>query len=193
MRVGPDGARYLALAQDQPVPRPFHLRWVLPFFCEADPRKWWFAWFAGWVTSAVGMFAWRIVEGDGWQYASAATVVLLALPGILGPSVVIPVGVDLPSTGLTLCAVALCATGQPHLIACSVILLCWTAGIKETAPVFAALWAWSPWPLVALVAVWASPSSASPTTRSRRRSSTIAASGATPGSWWRRGDWVSLR
>lgn len=152
LRIGPDGARYLALAQDTAVPRPFHLRWVLPFFCGTDARKWWIAWFAGWVLTAAGMFAWRI-QSDPWQYAAAATVVLLALPGILGPSVVIPVGVDLPSTGVTLCAVALCATGQPHLIACGVVVVCWAAGMKETSPVFGALWAWSPWLLIGLVPV----------------------------------------
>ena len=152
LRVGPDGARYLAVAQDQPVPRPFHLRWVLPHFCGTNPRRWWIACIAGWLTTAVGMFAWRI-QSDPWQFAAAATVVLLALPGILGPSVVIPVGVDLPSTGITLLAVALSATGQPHMVAAGVVLICWAAGVKESAPVWAALWAWSPWLLIGLIPV----------------------------------------
>ena len=152
LRVGPDGARYLAVAQDQPVPRPFHLRWVLPHFCGTTPRRWWIACIAGWLTTAVGMFAWRI-QSDPWQFAAAATVVLLALPGILGPSVVIPVGVDLPSTGITLLAVALSATGQPHMVAAGVVLICWAAGVKESAPVWAALWAWSPWLLIGLIPV----------------------------------------
>lgn len=153
LRVGPDGARYLALAQDQPVPRPFHLRWVLPFFCSTDPRKWWFVWFASWPIASAGMFAWRMVEGDGWQHAAAATAALLALPGILGPSVVKPVGVDLPATALSLVAAAMAATGQPHMILAAVLLMCWVAGIKETSPIFAALWARCPWLLLALIPV----------------------------------------
>lgn len=153
IKVGPDGDRYWAMAEGKPVSRPFHLRWVLPFFCGIDGRKWWFVWGISWPIAAAGMFAWRMVEGDAWQYAAAATAVLLALPGIDGPVIVKPIGIDNPATALTLVAVALAATGQPHMIIAAVLLMSWTAGIKETSPVFAALWAWCPWLLLALIPV----------------------------------------
>jgi hypothetical protein len=152
-RIGPDAARYLAAAQDVPVPRPFHLRWLLPWACGTNLRHWWIVWAISWPIAAGAMFAWRLVEGDAWQFALAATACLLALPGILGPSVVIPVGVDLPATAVSLVATALAATGQPHMIAAAVVLVAWGSGIRETVPVWSALWAWSPWLLIGLVPV----------------------------------------
>jgi hypothetical protein len=153
MNVGPDAARYLLAGDGQPVSRPFHLRWVLPTFCGTNLRAWWITYLASWPLAAAAMFAWRLVEGDAWQYALAATAVLLALPGILGPKVVIPIGVDLPATALALVATALASTGEAHLIVAAVIVVGWAAGIKETSPVFAALWAWCPWLLLGLLPV----------------------------------------
>ena len=90
---------------------------------------------------------------DGWQVALAASALLLALPGILGPSVVNPVGVDLPATALTLVGCALWSLGHTGAQIATVVVVMWAAAIKETAPVFAALWLWSPLPLIALVVV----------------------------------------
>jgi hypothetical protein len=147
--IGPDAQRYLYLAQGAPVPRPFHLRRLLPWLCGTQGLRWSITYIAAWPIAAAGMFAWR-APLDGWQIALAATALLLALPGILGPVAVIPVGVDLPATALALVGVALISDGHPARIAAGVAVLAIAAGIKETAPVWAALWAWSPWPLIAL-------------------------------------------
>jgi hypothetical protein len=151
MRPGPDGLRYLAAASGTPVPRPFHLRWALPYFCGSSPRSWWWVWLLSWPTLAVATLAW-VAPDHGWQVGLAATGLLLGLPGILGPKAVIPVGVDLPATALTMIGVALCGTGNPWQTIAGVLAVTMAATIRETAPVWAALWLWSPWPLIALIA-----------------------------------------
>lgn len=151
VRLGPDARRYLAAASGTPVPRPFHLRWLLPYCCGSSLRAWWWVWASSWPIAGAAMFAW-IAPQHGWQIALAAVALLLALPGILGPSVVIPVGVDLPATAVTLVGVALIAVDDPWRITAGVLVLVGAATIRETAPVWAALWLWSPWPLLALIA-----------------------------------------
>lgn len=143
--IGPDAARYLHVARGGAVPHPFHLRRLLPAVCGTDMHRWWLVWGLSWPVLAASMFAWQ--SAHGWQIAAAAAVLLLALPGILGPSAVIPVGVDLPATALALAGVAV----MPHSLPVGIVLVALAAGCKETAPVFAALWAWSLWPLLALV------------------------------------------
>jgi hypothetical protein len=150
---GPDAARYIAAAQGTPVPRPFHLRWLLPYVCETSRIRWWTVWLASWPLLAISMLGWRITAGDDWRAATAATAVLLALPGILGPTAVIPVGVDLPATALGVLSVWLVTLGHPAQIAAGVMIAMFAATIKESAPVWAALWAWCPWLLLALVPV----------------------------------------
>lgn len=151
--IGPDAARYLFLSDGVAVPRPFLLRWLLPALCGRSERAWWRVWLASWPVLALSMVGWRMVEGDGWQYAVAATVLLLGLPGILGPAVVIPVGVDLPASALTMVAVLAMSTGHPLGVAVGMAVVACAACVKESAPVFAALWFWSLWPLVALLVV----------------------------------------
>lgn len=150
-RLGPDARRYLAAASGTPVPRPFHLRWLLPYCCGSSLQAWWWVWASSWPVAGAAMFAW-IAPQHGWQIALAAVALLLALPGIVGPNVVIPVGVDLPATAVTLIGVALIAVDDPWRITAGVLVLVGAATIRETAPVWAALWLWSPWPLLALVA-----------------------------------------
>ena len=151
--LGPDGARYWTAAQGKPVSRPFHLRWALPYCCGTSPKAWWLTWLISWPILAVAAFGWaHTVTGD-WRLSAATTALLLSLPGILGPRAVIPVGVDLPATATTMVGVWLVALGHPAQIAAGVIVIGLAATIRETSPVWAALWAWSPWPLIALVAV----------------------------------------
>lgn len=146
---GPDALRYRYAAQGNPMPRPFHLRWLLPAICGgAELRRWWVAWVAGWVLAAAGMFSWAVADGGTWQIAAASTVLLLGLPGFLGPPVNIPVSVDIPATGLALCGVAVAAHGW---LWPGVTLVAVAAAIRETSPVWAALWAWHPAFLVALI------------------------------------------
>jgi hypothetical protein len=153
VHIGPDAARYLAAADGVPVSRPFFLRWSLPWVCGSEVRAWWWCWGASWVVLAGSMIWWRLEAGDGWRVAFAACVLLLALPGILGPSAVIPVGVDLPATALTVLAVALLEAGDPTQVVGAVFVAMLAGTVKETAPIFAALFAWHPVLLVGLVAV----------------------------------------
>lgn len=146
---GPDAARYLHLARGGSVPRPFHLRWLLPAVCGTGGR-WWVAWFVSWPLMVAGFVGWRMSAGDSWQTAAIGAVLLAGLPGILGPNAVIPVGVDLPATAVALCG---CWVATSAGVGWAVPLFLLAGACKETAPVFAACWLWSPWPLIGLVAV----------------------------------------
>jgi hypothetical protein len=115
-------------------------------------KAWRAVWLASWVVLAAGMVGWRLAEGDDWRVALAAAAFLAALPGILGPVVSIPVQTDLPATALTVCGVALLALDHPAQWAAGVACIAVAATMRETAPLWAAVWAWSALPLVALVA-----------------------------------------
>jgi len=134
------------------VPRPFHLRWLLPKLLGDNVAAWRVVWLASWPVLAGSMLAWRLVAGDAWQVAAASTALLVALPGILGPSVSIPVQVDLPATALTVAGLAMFTAGGPWMAA-AVATFAVAACISEKAPVVAALTLWSLWPLVALLPV----------------------------------------
>lgn len=153
LRGGPDAARYIALARGERVPRPFHLRWLLPKLCETSPTLWWSVFLGSWPVAAAGFVGWRLAAGDPWQLAVAGACLLLALPGILGPRAVIPVGVDMPATALSLVGVALIEWGHPARVVAGVMVLMVATAIRETSPVWAALWSWSVWPLIALCVV----------------------------------------
>lgn len=149
--IGPDAARYLHAGAGHPVPRPFHLRWLLPEVCGEDVRWWWRVWAGSWVWLAGATFCWSLAAGMSWQRSAACVALLLGLPGIIGPRVVIPVGVDLPATALAVTAAAFTVAGDRWIVA-GVIVALWAGTIKETGPVVAALAAWSPWPLIGLLA-----------------------------------------
>ena len=150
--IGPDARRYLNAGAGQPVTRPFHLRWLLPAVLGDSLRRWWFVWLGSWIVLAVATGFWAYGSGlAGWRLL-AAIAFLVGLPGILGPVVSIPVSVDLPATALTIAGVALIATGETPAIILGVVILTIGAMIRETVPVVAALLAWNPIALVALVA-----------------------------------------
>lgn len=149
-RLGPDAHRYLVAAQGSPVPRPFCYRVLLPWVCGTNLRRWWVVWWASWVVAAGSMVVW-LWQTHPWQVAVAGAALFVGLPGVLGPSVVIPVGVDLPTTALVLVGVALHQVGEGWSAAAAVSVWALAAATKETAPVWAALWAWTPLALVALV------------------------------------------
>lgn len=152
MRPGPDALRYLAAGAGTPVSRPFHLRWLLPWLCGESVTAWWRTWIVSWPLLAGGMVCWRLAAGDDWRVALAAGALLLGLPGILGPTAVIPIGVDLPATALSVWAAFLFELGHPAQQGAGVVVLLGAASIRETQPVWVALWTWSPLPLVALAA-----------------------------------------
>lgn len=149
VRLGPDASHLFALAEGTPVPRPFHLRWLLPTVCRNHWWRWWTVWLSSWVIIAGAVLWWRYTAGDNWPTIAAAIALLLALPGVLGPSITIPVGVDLPAMAMSLTAVAL-LENRYWWAAIPVTLI--AASIKESAPIWTALWAWNPIALVGLIA-----------------------------------------
>jgi hypothetical protein len=147
LRLGPDSARYMLAGGGHAVARPFNLRWFLPTVCRNSAPRWWLAWGLSWPIAAAGMVWWGFESGLVWQQYLAAPVLVLALAGVWAPSVCRPVSVDLPAMAVSIVAVAALQAGWWPL-ALGLILV--AASIKETSPVFAALWAWHPILLVGL-------------------------------------------
>lgn len=146
---GPDAARYLLAGRGDSVASPFNLRWLLPAVCGDDLELWRLVWLLSWPVVAAGAFWWAYGMGaTPWQSLAAAAF-LVALPGVWGPISVRPVGVDLPCLAVSLLSAGFFANGQSVL---GVVFAIWAATIKESAPIWIALWAWTPWALVALVA-----------------------------------------
>ncbi len=136
----PDGARYLAA---QP-PAPFHVRALLPALCGHQARRWQVAAWAGVAATLAGTM---ILAGAGWQGAAAAALVA-GLP-MVRFNLAHPVLVDSAALGLaTLAAAAWHAGGHPAAI----VLVILAGAAKEAAPLFAAVFAWSPVLLVGLIA-----------------------------------------
>lgn len=146
---GPDASRYWLAAQGRRVARPFNLRWLLPALCGDDLDVWRFVWLLSWPVLAVGTAWWALGTGTTWQVALATAALLVALPGVWGPPSVRPVGVDLPGMALAIVSAGCFVHDQPVI---GVVIALWAASVKETMPIWIALWAWSPWPLLALVA-----------------------------------------
>lgn len=150
--IGPDAARYLHAGNGLQVPRPFVLRWLLPELCGNDLRLWRAVWLVSWPVCAAGMFWFAHNQSGDWRRSIVAALLLVALPGILGPQVVNPVGVDLPATALTVVGCGFLTCGIDGYWVAGVVLITVAGCVKETSPLFAAVWVWSPLPLVGLVA-----------------------------------------
>jgi len=149
--LGPDAVRYIHLAHGTKVPRPFCWRWLLPKLCGPELTAWRVVRTMSWVVLAGATFWWAHNNGFAVGQAIAISAMLLALPGITGPDEVNPVGVDLPATALAVLAAAMFDGNQPWWLIAAFICLAVSATIKETTPIFVALWCWSPIPLAALV------------------------------------------
>lgn len=139
MNVTPDGLRYLHPSP----PAPFHRRALLPWLCGEDPRRWLIQAWVGYALLLVG--TWGLV--GGWQGVAAAALVA-PLPGIL-LGIRFPVLVDLGALGMATSAAALWVNGIEWA---AIVLVVLAGAAKESAPVFAGAFAWSPWLLVGLAA-----------------------------------------
>lgn len=145
--MGPDASRYLLAGAGRPVARPFHLRVLWPWLCRDQLQRWQLLWYLSWPTLGAGMYAYARA-GDNSEIVSVASVgLLLALPGVFGPKVVRPVGVDLPTMALAVWSAAAFTIGWWPL---GLVLLAVASLGKEQAPVWVALWVWSFWPLLLL-------------------------------------------
>lgn len=135
IQVSPDGARYLQMADGHGAPMPFHLRWLAPKILGGKIHRWRMASWLGWIV---------FLLANGWELGWSAIILLAVLPG-LSLSLRLPVLID----GMALGVTALAALDGPWWQQVGLALLAGT--ISERAPLFAALWAWSPWPLIGLL------------------------------------------
>lgn len=146
MNVTPDGHRYLAAARGERVARPFHYRWLVPKLCGAtDGRRWHYLTRAC-LWALLPLTWWYI---GGWRGVAAA-VALTGLAGVWKFNRQYPILVDAPGMCCALASADLIRHGLwPLGIACALIGGC----VRETSPVWAALYAWNPVALVGLVPV----------------------------------------
>lgn len=144
MRLTPDGARYMALSTGRRAPRPFHLRWFLPIACRQSIIRWRVTAWASWAALAVGT---GFLASD-WKRAVAAGLLIAALPSSRF-NLRNPVLVDSTSMAFAVWA-AVCV--QEGLWPLGLVLILVSGMVKETGPVFGALYAWAPVLLVGLVA-----------------------------------------
>lgn len=139
-QLGPDAHRYL-VAHDVGAPRPFHYRWLVPYLCRGDRRRFTVVCYASLAAMVVAM-RWHTGRWPPGLFVAG-------LPGIVGTARYCPTLVDAPAMALAILAAAACRRGQWGL---SVVAALAAGATKETAPVFAALYAWSPLPLAGLAA-----------------------------------------
>lgn len=137
MSLSPDGVRYLALAGGERVPRPFHFRWLAPSLLGTDEERWRRALIPTSIALAL----------SGVQYAGWIALAAVGLTG-LRINWRLPVLVDLHAMSWALIAANVARYDVRVAVCCALIAGC----VKETSPVFAALYAWNPWLLLALAA-----------------------------------------
>lgn len=134
----PDGARYIA-ASHRRVARPFHLRWLLPRLCGDSVRRWTIV--SRTAVIAVGLLT-ALYAGSPWMACVAF------LPGIAF-NWRHPVLVDATGMALALAAAVVFPYCWPAALALALVAGC----VRETAPVWSAIYAWHPLLLVGLVPV----------------------------------------
>lgn len=151
-RLTPDGRFYAAAGTGTAVPRPYAFRWLPPMLCGAESWRWQalsaaslIAWgpLMAWYLAAFGLAPWQQLAG---------VALLCGLPGLFRLNASFPALVDAPAFALALAAAGCWLHG--HVWA-GVGLAVAAGACKETAPVFAAVFAWHPALLVGLAgAAW---------------------------------------
>ena len=134
----PDGARYLAMAEVR-VARPFHLRWLQTRLCGKNLRRW--TWLTRASVLAVGGLV-ALYAGNPWMAA------IVFLPGITfswkHPVLVDPLGMALALGSALLMPISPLA---------GIAVACLAGMTRETAPIWAAIYAWNPLCLIGLIPV----------------------------------------
>lgn len=146
MRLTPDGARYLAMADGHRQPLPFHLRPLLPAICGQSEVRWIVATVLSTAAAVMLTGALALQHGATPAQAVVAMLLLAGLPWVRF-ALSAPVLVDMPGLACALAAAVLWPASGYAAVACLIV----GALISEKVPVLAALFAWSPLPLVALM------------------------------------------
>lgn len=135
----PDSRRYLAMAAGERLQSPFHLRWLLPAVCKT-PEAWM-------VVTRIAVVSLAL---SAWAYTGSPW----AMAGVFLPGVWLnwrfPVLVD--ASGMAL-ALAAAVAWQQDLWVVAILLVLLGATVRETTPVWAAVFAWHPVLLVGLIPV----------------------------------------
>lgn len=139
--LAPDSRYYLELARGERVPAPFCYRPLLPFVLGTDEWRWRVATVTGLVAQGVLVAG---LTGD-----VRASVLLLALPGGARFSVRCPVLVD-PWALAGAIGLAWAALHFPTAVPLWFLLL---GAMRETSPVWSAVYAGGYWPLIGLAVV----------------------------------------
>lgn len=155
--LSPDSLHYLRAAEGMRVPVPYSRRYLLPALLGPHPMRWAaLTWFSLAATPALAWLYFGALGFVGGQRIFAAAL-LCALTGVWRCSLRFPVLVDAPSFALALAVATLARAGHPILAAYLSLPL---GAMRESAPLFAAVWGWDAHPLVGLAAAgWWRPSS----------------------------------
>jgi hypothetical protein len=145
LRITPDGGRYLAMARGESVPMPFHLRWLLPWLCGGVAWRWVAATWLGMAALVAGTCLLGLQHGLNQGEALVAGALVAGLPSLRFAAQA-PVLVDMPGLASAVWAAVL---WHPYPYA-AVALVVLGAAISEKAPIWASVFAWSPWLLLAL-------------------------------------------
>lgn len=133
-----DGVRYLAASHTR-VARPYHLRWLMPWLCRTSTRRWRLT--AQGSVLALAPLAW-------WYTGSPWMMACILLSGVLF-NWANPVLVDAQGMALALLAACLWPVCWPAALVVALV-----AGMtRETAPMWAAVWAWHPALLIGMIPV----------------------------------------
>jgi hypothetical protein len=136
-----DGDRYQRMARGEAVPSPYSRRWLLPLVLGPSPLPWQ-------VVGFVSMVAMAVMLGD-----PVVALAFLLLPGVGRFNMWAPVLVDLPAMALAMAS----ARADSPLVQVALAVL--SGACHERGPVFAAIYAWSPLPLVGMIGSrWFAPS-----------------------------------
>lgn len=146
IRITPDGARYIEMAHGIPQPMPFKLRRGLPQLCRTSEQRWVFANVASMIYAAGGIGILAAQHGAALSQSVFAVALFLLLPWVRFCWKT-PVLVDMPA----LMFAVLAAVALPVSPFAALALAFAGAYVSERVPVWAAIFAWHPILLLALV------------------------------------------
>jgi hypothetical protein len=148
----PDSERYLAMGRGERQCYPFHARWLVPWLC-GDRTRWWHAVTAGsLIASGPALCGYALALGLTPVQALACVVAFTGLWGCFGLLTLCPILVDAPGLLIGLASAgAYLSLPMPWSLAALLVGAILAGAVKETAPVWLALMAWHPAPLIGLL------------------------------------------